>query len=75
MYCNRTATRTVWFGTQRTQKIFGAGKNAAKRLIYRTWQYATKCRMWNLQGGVLSRWPMCWVHLAFENSFSGYNDM
>jgi hypothetical protein len=34
MYCNRTATRTVRFGTQGTQYMFGVGKNAAKRLIF-----------------------------------------
>jgi hypothetical protein len=36
-----TTTGTVRFGTQRTQDLFGVGKNAAKQPIYRTCQYAT----------------------------------
>jgi hypothetical protein len=41
MYCNRTATGTVQFGTQRTQQMFGAGKDAANQQIYRTCQYGS----------------------------------
>jgi hypothetical protein len=54
MYCNRTVTGMVQFGTQRTQQMLDEGKNAAKQPDQRTCQYGMKRRIWNLQGG--GRW-------------------
>jgi hypothetical protein len=54
IYCNRTATGLVQASTQRTQQLLDVGKNAAKRLNFRTCQYGMKWRMRNLQGG--GRW-------------------